>query len=62
MLDRFNFFWFTLILESLDNNCELLSNPYEVLEISIVLVLEKNTIFLRLVKITYVYQSVFLIA
>ncbi len=42
MLDRFNFFWFIVILESLDNNCELSSNPSQVLKISIIDIITEN--------------------
>jgi len=49
MLNRFRFFWFTIILESLDNNCELRSNPSQVLEISIVDLIAKNDVLIDLI-------------
>ncbi len=49
MLYRLLFFWFTLILESLDSNCELLSNPSEVLEISIVDLIADNDVLIDLI-------------
>ncbi len=42
MLDRFNFFWFVVILKSLDNNCELSSNLSQVLKISIIDLITEN--------------------
>jgi hypothetical protein len=50
MLDRFNFFWFIVILESLDNNCELSSNPSQVLKISIIdIIIENDDVLIDLI-------------